>query len=230
MNNECQELDQFEYIKFDIINEENFQDFLKIYEHISQAKLDYYSGSTTYSNYTHNFWLDVFPKYVIEKYDFNKENIKPQFETFPSEDNNWPFYRIIEFLIEEFDAFLLECTQTSIKKGKLQFEPNGYPYGGTNALIILLKSFDFLPNEVDEGADIYNIRWVSNMEYKLDLDKKKTKDQLKRLTEFNKLHKPTSNTIQKPFKNTLIIFSGILILMCILSGVMFYAFSQFSLV
>ncbi|MFN8360905.1 MAG: hypothetical protein U0264_13410 [Candidatus Kapaibacterium sp.] len=139
-----------EYIEFTISQKKNFEELERIF----------YQIKNTHNN-SEDYEIESF-KALIPEYVFN----------FFSKENNpqgWSLENIIRFLIEDLDVTYLDISEIHNNIGRLNFDPNGYPYGGPDSLIQFLKAYDMTPYEVYEGLDTYVISWVSNIEFKFEL-------------------------------------------------------------
>jgi hypothetical protein len=67
--------------------------------------------------------------------------------------------------MQSLDVTYIDILLTENNSAKLEFEANGYPYGGPDSLITLIKSFDCLPTKVDDGGGLYEIKWKSKIKY-----------------------------------------------------------------
>ncbi|MBP1858907.1 hypothetical protein [Rhizobium herbae] len=80
----------------------------------------------------------------------------------------WNFESLI-FVIMEGDYDLIGITRTNDSQARLTFKPNGFPYGGINALRELIRSFGHEITGFDDGTgfvggDPQSPRWNPNME------------------------------------------------------------------
>ena len=139
-----------EYIEFTISQKKKFEELERIF----------YQIKNTHNN-SEDYEIESF-KALIPEYVFN----------FFSKENNpqgWSLENIIRFLIEDLDVTYLDISEIHNNIGRLNFDPNGYPYGVSDSLIQFLKAYDMTPYEVYEGLDTYVISWVSNIEFKFEL-------------------------------------------------------------
>ncbi len=148
-----------EYIEFEIYNTARFNDLVKLFNQISEAK-----KSSDYK--TNEYWFEKFPNYTLKHYYFAKSDLKPKFQTSKLDNNTWHFYSMTEYLVENIDVEFLECKAIK-KKGRLEFYSNGYPYGGITGLIMFIKSFGFKPIKTDDGTGIYEIKWINETKFEL---------------------------------------------------------------
>ena len=139
-----------EYIEFDILKMQNFEDMTRVFKSIKEAKeLEIPKGD--------KFWLENFPKYCLEKFYFDENDIKPDFKTAKLSKNVWHFYSLIDLLEVNYEIEYIDCLLINPNKGKLMFNAYSFPYGGTDGLITFLKSFDFVPTRMDDGTEEINI-------------------------------------------------------------------------
>jgi hypothetical protein len=135
-----------EYIEFNFTIKEQLQAFVQLFDKIKDIR----SNEKEY---------EIIPLLALVP-----ENV---LDFFTEEDRvgGWKIQNLIQFLIDDLDVSYLTVFEKDHNIGRLEFESNGYPYGGPDSLIILLRSFGLMPFEVDEGADIYRIRWTSDYEF-----------------------------------------------------------------
>ncbi|MFK8058695.1 MAG: hypothetical protein AB8B78_01245 [Polaribacter sp.] len=72
---------------------------------------------------------------------------------------------LISFIIDDLDVTFLDIFKSEDNIVKLNYESNGYPYGGPDSLIFFLRAFNCIANKTDEGSDIYTIIWNSNFDF-----------------------------------------------------------------
>ena len=110
---------------------------------------------------TAKFWLKRTPDYVIDYLKHTEKN------------KSWSLINLFQFIIEDLDVSFtgLELNENGI--GRLDFEANGYPYGGPSSLIIFLRAFDCIATETDDGSGVYKVNWKSDFDFKLESNKPK---------------------------------------------------------
>ncbi|ELY2011365.1 hypothetical protein [Flavobacterium psychrophilum] len=140
----------YEYIEFDILKMQNFEDLKRVFMLIKEAK-------ETEKPKGDRFWLENFQNYSLEKFYFTENDIKPDFKTAKLSKNVWHFYSLIQLLEVDYEIEYIDCLLISPNKGKLIFSAYSYPYGGTNGLITFIKSFNCLPTRMDDGTEEINI-------------------------------------------------------------------------
>jgi len=149
------------YIDFTINDKNKFRDLVQTCEVIVSCR-------KTRDSKTDEFWLQTFPDHALKNYFFGpKDIVQPSFGTADIEGFIWHFYSMIDYLVKNLDVTLLECQQIEDDRGRLEFYPNGYPYGGIEGLIMFLQSFGCYATKIDEGSALYKVKWISDTEYKL---------------------------------------------------------------
>ncbi len=136
----------YEYIEFDFSDVKMFESLKNVYDLIKESR-------NIHERKPEQFWLSIIPNYTV---DYFKQS---------EEFRSWNFVNLINFLIEDLDVDYENIFKKQKDIGRLEFEANGYPYGGPDALIILLKSFKCNPFKVNDGADIYKIEWLTDFEF-----------------------------------------------------------------
>ncbi|ENA1802936.1 hypothetical protein ABF179_002352 [Flavobacterium psychrophilum] len=146
-----------EYIEFDILKMQNFEDMKRVFTLIKEAK-------ETEKRKGDKFWLENFPNYSLQKFYFGENDLKPDFKTAKLSKNVWHFYSLIELMELNYEIEYLECFLINPNKGKLIFNAYSYPFGGTDGLITFIKSFDCTPTRMDDGTEEINIEKKSILE------------------------------------------------------------------
>lgn len=136
----------YEYIEFDFADATKFEALKQMYYLIKESKNNQERKSEA-------FWSSVIPIYTVE-YFKQSEKLK-----------SWNLVDLIGCLIEDLDVNYVDLFEKQKGNGRLEFEANGYPYGGPDALIILIKSFNCNPFKVDDGGDVYKIKWITDFEF-----------------------------------------------------------------
>ncbi|ESU19495.1 hypothetical protein FEDK69T_31670 [Flavobacterium enshiense DK69] len=148
------------YIEFDINEINKYNELKHTFELIKQAKNNCEPKND-------NFWLDNFPKYSLEKFHFLDDDIKPNFKTSEKGEFTWHFYSLILLLETNYEIEYLGCEMTQRDRGRIEFDPYSYPYGGITGLITFIKSFDCYPAKTDDGTGIYEIDLLKNGDFNL---------------------------------------------------------------
>jgi hypothetical protein len=147
------------YIEFDFSEDKNFSDLLSVFEKVKAAKNNDQPQEESY-------WLNSFPDYSLKNFIFSETDKKPDFETTKKEDEfAWHFYSLIDLLQTNYDIEYKECIKLNTNKGRLEYYPWGYPYGGMEGLITLVKSFNCRPTFIDDGSGIYRIEIFENGDF-----------------------------------------------------------------
>ncbi|WP_341220259.1 hypothetical protein [Polaribacter atrinae] len=148
-----------EYISFTLSETSKFKECNTIFNIIKDCKKN---GT----NKTAQFWLKRTPDCVVDYFNQSEKN------------KSWSLISLFQFLIEDLDVTFtgLELDENGI--GRLDFEANGYPYGGPSSLITFLRAFGCIATDIDDGSGVYKVSWKSNFIFKL---KKESSDEPKGL-------------------------------------------------
>lgn len=111
------------YIEFDIVKEQNFVDLKEIFELIKEAK---YTGRPQ----PDKFWLDTFPEYSLKQLYSLDSDLKPSFATADQGEFIWHFYSLTNLLQTDYEIEYVDCFKMSDTKGRMEYLPYSYPYGG----------------------------------------------------------------------------------------------------
>lgn len=113
------------------------------------------------------FWLNHFPKYVLEQFYFSDTDLKPDFETAEEGEFVWHFYSLLELLVKNYEIEYVSCTAIENNKGRIEYAPYSYPYGGNDGLVFFVKSFGCKPTKIDDGTSLYSITFLNSGDYSL---------------------------------------------------------------
>lgn len=151
-----------EYIEFTLNDTSNFKDCNKIFNILIDCKKN---GKKR----TAQFWLKRIPDNVVDYFNQSEKN------------KSWSLINLFQFIIEDLDVTFtgLELNENGI--GRLDFEANGYPYGGPSSLIIFLRAFGCIATNIDDGSGVYKVNWKSDFVFKL---KQESSDEPKGLKAF----------------------------------------------
>ena len=138
------------YIEFDILEDRNFTDLKNTFEQIKESK-------NTGRPKPDQFWLDIFPDYSLKQFYFLESDLQPNFRTIDKNEFTWHFYSLTSLLQTDYDIEYIDCIKTSKFKGRLEYYPWGYPYGGITGLITFVNSFFCKPTIIDDGTSLYSI-------------------------------------------------------------------------
>ena len=111
-------------------------------------------------------WLEIFPDYSIKQFYFSDRDVKPIIKTASKEEGVWRFTGMIKLLQQDLDVKLKNCEKME-DIGRIEFSPNGYPYGGITGLTMFLNSFDCKATEIYDGGDKYLVNWTNSNEFEL---------------------------------------------------------------
>jgi hypothetical protein len=172
------------YIEFDFSVEQNFSDLKHIFELIKEAK-------NTGRSQPDEFWLASFPAYSLKEFYFLDTDLKPVFQTNNNDEFTWHFYSLTSLLQTDYDIDYVSCFKLSDKKGKIEYIPFGYPYGGITGLITFVASFNCKPKIIDDGTSLYQITFIENGDFSItDLNDPLRQDSsAKRFNSFELLRK-----------------------------------------
>jgi hypothetical protein len=133
------------FIRFRISSDEQFRQLETVFAALQAAK----QGNSFQAE---NDWLSFFDTKARSYFWFPNEeeakdweqrwlstSIKQRF-TAPSLKTPWDFYSMIE-AFEDGDYELLACQRISDEVGCLEFEPFGFPFGGTECMKALIEAF-----------------------------------------------------------------------------------------
>lgn len=147
------------YIEFDFSDDKNFNDLLSVFGKVKAAKNNQQPQEDSY-------WLKSFPGYALKHFNFAETDEQPAFDTVPDDDEfAWHFYSLTELLQLDYDIEYKECFKLGSNKGRLEYYPWGYPYGGMSGMIAFVRSFDCRPTLIDDGTGIYSIQLHDNGDF-----------------------------------------------------------------
>ena len=148
------------YIEFDFQVDEYFDDLFLVFEHIKTIRNNNQPQEDV-------FWLKSFPDYSLKHFYFLLTDLRPDFETAQEGEFTWHFYSLIELLQADYDIEYKSCSKVDTNKGRLEYYPWGYPYGGITGLITFVKSFNCTPTIIDDGTGIYKIYHLENGDFSM---------------------------------------------------------------
>ena len=137
-----------EYIQFTYSDKIKIKDCKRVFNLINNCKQSRDKKAKA-------FWLKNVPDYVLKYF------------TELEKRGNWSLIELIDFIINDLDVTFLGFSDDQEDILKLNFEANGYPYGGPNSLIFFLRAFNCIAKQTDEGSYTYNIIWSSNFKFQL---------------------------------------------------------------
>lgn len=144
------------FIEFDFSEDKNFNDLLSVFEKFKEAKNNKQPQED-------EFWLNSFPDYALQYYNYSETDIKLNTN---EEDFTWNFDALIELLQTNIEAEYRECFKINITKGRLEYYPWSYPYGGIDGLLTLVRAFNCKPTLFDDGTGVYTIELFDNGDYR----------------------------------------------------------------
>ena len=169
------------YIDFEINNYEKFNSLKKTFELFKIAKNNDEPKDD-------DFWVNNFPKYALEKFYFLETDIKPNFETSKIGEFTWHFYSLIELLEKNYEIEYISCTEIENNKGRIEYYPYSYPYGGITGIITFVNSFDCKPTKIDDGTSLYKIEFLKSGDFSItDLEDVKKQNSSEKLFDSKKL-------------------------------------------
>nr|WP_294779975.1 hypothetical protein [uncultured Flavobacterium sp.] len=137
------------YVEFEFSDLNQFENLKSTFEAIKNSK----NNSDLKED---RFWLDLFPKYSLEKFTFLESDIKPDFQTAKASESTWHFYSLIELLSINLEVEYIDLKIISSTNAILKYDPYSYPYGSINGLIAFIESFNCRPKEYDDGTGVYS--------------------------------------------------------------------------
>ena len=148
------------YIAFDIEKEQNFIDLKEVFELIKEAK-------NTGRPQPDQFWLDNFPEYSLKHFYFSDNDLKPSFPTSDQGEFTWHFYSLTSLLQTDYEIEYVDCFKTSDTKGRIEYLPYSYPYGGITGLVTFVASFNCKPTIIDDGTSVYEIAFLDSGDFSI---------------------------------------------------------------
>ena len=169
------------YIEFEINDYKKFNFLKQTFELLKNAKNNVEPKND-------EFWITNFPKYVLEKFYFLETDIKPNFKTSKAKEFTWHFYSLIELLEKNYVIEYISCEEIEKSKGKLEYYPYSYPYGGISGLVTFVNSFECKPTKIDDGTSLYEIQFLKNGDFSItDLEDENKQNSSKKLFDASKL-------------------------------------------
>jgi len=170
------------FIEFDITESKNFDDLKRIFNILRVVNANSEKKSD-------DFWLNIFPDYSLSNFSFLDIDVKPDFET---ADYNkpfiWHFYSLIVLLSKDYSINYENCFKLTERKGRLEYLPWEYPYGGITGLIVFIRSFNCIPKLIDDGTSLYAIDFLDNGDFSItDLNDPKRQNSAIKLFSSTKL-------------------------------------------
>lgn len=179
------------YVEFKINDYEKFYCLKQVFELFKIAK-------NNNKPQNDKFWLNNFPKYVLEKFYFLDTDTKPNFETSKITEFNWHFYSFIELLEKNYEIEYVTCEEIDENKGRIEYIPYSYPYGGITGLVTFVNSFDCEPTKIDDGTSLYKIEFLKNGDFNIiDLEDIKKQNSSEKPFNTNKLLKKFINRLKR---------------------------------
>lgn len=133
------------YIEFEIADDEQFRKLSEVFAALLTAK-----NSDDWKDDA--FWLSFFnddskahfwwpTEEEIKDWEQRWFSTPPEMRlSDPSLRHNWHFGSMID-AFRHSDNALLECRRTSDGRARIEFDPYGHPYGGTECMRVLVESF-----------------------------------------------------------------------------------------
>lgn len=144
-----------EFVEFEITNDKNFADLNSVFQLFKEAKDNEDLKEDV-------FWLNIFPRYALEKFCFFENDVKPIFKTAAAAENVWHFYSLTELMQHDYEIEYIRCYKVNETLGKLEYSAYSFPYGGPEGLIMFIKAFDCNPVKVNDGSGIYQISFLED--------------------------------------------------------------------
>lgn len=78
------------------------------------------------------------------------------------------FDMMMDYLQINLEVEYKELKEIKPEKGRLEFLPLSYPYGGMDRLIIFLKTFDCKATKIDSGFGIKKVIWIADLDFECE--------------------------------------------------------------
>ena len=153
--------DQNCYIEFEFSEDQKYLDLKNAFEEFGTLR----NGENIKDD---KYWLDAFPDYAKRKFYFAESDLKPAFGTAELTDSTWHFYSLTALMQYDYQIDYKEIFKLTDKTGRLEFAPYEYPYGGITGLLIFVRAFDCIPYRIDEGSEVFAVRWNSDSDFVLN--------------------------------------------------------------
>jgi hypothetical protein len=133
------------YVEFEIASDASFRKLSEVYAALAMAKTnddwkdDPYWLAFFDDEARKSFWWPT----EAELRDWERRWFSTPLETRwtdPSLRTKWIFGSLID-AFRDGDYAILGCRRTSDDRGRMEFDPYGWPYGGTECMRILAESF-----------------------------------------------------------------------------------------
>lgn len=138
--------DNMLFIEFDILDAQKFVDFQQLYEDIVKV-------SNTEKPETVEFWQARVPQYCQVFFNLVPYN-HPNYDR-----RKMDFEAMMDYLQINLEVEYKVCQEIGMGKGRLEFLPLAYPYGGMDRLILFLRMFDCPANKINSGFGLKTVVW-----------------------------------------------------------------------
>lgn len=174
------------YIKFTIQNQEKYHDFKKLYEHmvmtrqlgfefeedeppeidwtVSQEELDRVMpildtfNDKTDEERRYERVIQDYANEFLEQYRMHDENIAGAY--------GFDCMRIFNYLEFSFEVDMNNLEKLKEDVGLVEFTALGFPYGGIERFLMVLRAFELIPVECYSGFTVYEFDWTSEFSHK----------------------------------------------------------------
>lgn len=144
------------FIKFDILDQQLFSDFLRFYEMLVKIK-------AVDDQKQMEFWQAFIPQKVQQQYNL-VDCDDPKYDS-----KKAGFQQILQYLQVDLEVNFTACKKLEEAKGIVRFETGNYPYGGMDRLIYFIKTFDCVATEIYNGFDVNSVEWLDDGEFKCEV-------------------------------------------------------------
>ncbi|NVK51402.1 MAG: hypothetical protein HWD85_00600 [Flavobacteriaceae bacterium] len=184
------------YIKFNINDQQKYQDFQKLYKHMVMTRQPGFEfkeeepKEIDWDNLTEeesNKAIEELHAY-IDKTDEQRryEQLIPPYahaflEKYSQSDvekagaYSFDIEGIFNYLEFSFEVDMISLQKLENNLGLIEFEALGFPYGGMERFLMVLKAFELIPTECYNGFTVYKFNWTSVFTHKSINLPKKTK-------------------------------------------------------
>lgn len=176
------------YIKFNIQDQQKYQDFKKLYKHMIMTR----QSDFEFEEEPPFDWDNASQKEIDDLMNGNvdKPDVKRYKKLFPSYANTFlksyikkdssvagaygfDIEGIFNYLEFSFEVDMNSLRKLSKNIGLVEFSALGFPYGGMERFLMVLKAFELAPMECYNGFTVYEFNWTSEFTHEaIDLPEK----------------------------------------------------------
>ena len=168
------------YIKFNIQDQQKYQDFQKLYKHMvmtrqpgfefeeTEDEEQSYKSDWDLYNEALERYLKVVPNYAdnfLEEFTESDAEIAGAY--------GFDIEGIFNYLEFSFEVDMTNLQIVKNNLGLVEFSALGFPYGGMERFLIVLKAFELIPVECYNGFTVYQFNWTTKFTHEaIDLPEK----------------------------------------------------------